>query len=431
MYLAISPIPHTTMETCTKVDFSKDEAIEALVESIRLEHGLFTMSTEQLVKTFLTKVLCIDCFTKTFDLVRDTYITDSKKEGKDKDDVPNEVDKFYAFVLQRHFGYWQEPKLVLAEYYDRAIKDWNEVENRIKVLKEEIVEIKRVNNPTTNQKRLPIAFFYLKHTEIALEDITTFLKKEIHKFVLRRCKYPKNSITWDVYPYHYYFSASAYDIKEPTMISNKFTRADSDKRKEFIDAYENRRQEFDEFLRKYIEDNDVLLAIRYSCETNYFFNKRREFIKEALEVYERGNYLLFSSACFLIVEGILHDICLCFAKDKSSVLGFAFQKKLDMIYEVYKIDIDYQYYSFMFRLLRNEVAHGTANPEMLRENADLLLLDLLDIIEVSKSNRILLNPKSLAPQAGSERASVCGRGKSVSFQLLWQSLALISEPTRQ
>lgn len=42
------------MEPCTKLDFSNDDAVYAIVYSIRLDGSLFVMTTEQLSKTFLT-----------------------------------------------------------------------------------------------------------------------------------------------------------------------------------------------------------------------------------------------------------------------------------------------------------------------------------------------------------------------------------------
>jgi hypothetical protein len=102
---------------------------------------------------------------------------------------------------------------------------------------------------------------------------------------------------------------------------------------------------------------------------------------------------MFSSACFLIVEGLLHDVCLQLGIPEADILGAGFQSKLDKIYNVYKADIHYPYYSFMFRLLRNQVVHGTAKSEELKEVADLLLLDLLDMAKITKSKKIPLNAK--------------------------------------
>jgi hypothetical protein len=376
------------MEPCTKVDFTKDDDVTAIIQTIRQESNVFTLSSEQLAKSFLKKSLCDDFSAKSFDEMRSAYIEATRKE-----DVPDNADGLYTYILKSHFRYWQEPKSVLLEYYERAIKDWNEVEDRIKKLKVDIDVLSKSDNPTRKQEELPVLYFYLKHTEIALSEIMKFIKKEIHEFVLRKCSMPIRAEYPGSIPYDYYLNAQYYDVSQPTMISNKFMYTDYEKRKDIVEMYDNRKEDFKKFLREYVESHNVIDAIRYAYEINYFFNRQRDLIKEALDVYENGNYILFSSACFLIVEGLLHDICLQLGVDKSAILGFPFQKKVDIIHDVYKVDIDYQYYSFKFRVLRNEVVHGTANPDGLRENADLLLLDLVNMIDVTKSNHILFNPK--------------------------------------
>jgi hypothetical protein len=374
------------MEPCNKVNFLHEDDVDTIIHNMRQEGILFTMSTEELAKTFLSRCLCENCFAIPFGKMRENYV-----ETVHKDEAPTNLGEFCPYILKTHFRYWQEPKAVLLEYYDRAIKDWNELDARIKKIDDEMATLKRANHPTTNQERLPILHFYLKHTKIALHEVTSFIKKEIHDFVLHICSMPANAIFTNQYPYHYYVAAPAYDITQPSLLSNKFRF--SEKRTEIVEMFEKDQEGFKAFLRKNIEDTDILHTIRYACDTNYFFNKRQELISEALATYEIGNYILFSSACFLIVEGVLHDVCLQLGIPDTDILGAGFQEKINKIHENYKLDIDYQYYSFKFRLLRNEVVHGTAKPDELREIADLLLLDLVDMIEVTKSNRILFNAK--------------------------------------
>jgi hypothetical protein len=388
------------MTPCNKVNFFHENDVDTVIYNMRQEGNIFNMSTEELAKNFLNKCLCDDFFVNPFYKMRDDYI---EATHKDQDEAPNNLGEFCTYILRTHFRYWQEPKQVLLEYYERATKDWNELDIRIKKIDNEIILLKKANHPTTNQERLPLLYFYLKHTRIALDEVIDFLKKDIHDFVLRKCAMPANAIFQDSYPYHYYVAATAFNIKQPSMISNKFTL--SDNRNEIIDMYDNRQEDFKIFLRNYIEENDVLSIIKQAFDTNYFFYKRNELIKEALEIYENRKYILFSSACFLIVEGILHDICLQLGIPDNDILGAGFQEKINKIHENYNINIDYQYYSFKFRLLRNEVVHGTAKPEELREIADLLLLDLVDMIEITKSNRILFNAKLLFLKAGLQKSA--------------------------
>jgi uncharacterized protein YdcH (DUF465 family) len=377
------------MQPCQKVSFANEDEVNAIVNTIRQEGNLFSMSTEQLSRTFISKCLCDDFSHKSFEDIRDAYIEATNKGGIE--DYPNSLDDLCAYILRIHFRYCKDHKSVLIVFYDSAVKDWNEVDDRIKKIEDELTSLNKAENSTAKHERIHLLHFYLKHTKIALDEIIIFLRKEIHEFVLRKCSYPKNTESWDTYAYHYYASAPAYDVQQPSMISNKFTLID--RRDDIVEMYDNKKEEFYPFLHKYIEDNYILHTVKDASRINYFFDNRSEFLREALDAYENENYILFSSACFLIVEGILHDVCLKLGVPESEIIGAGFQKKVDKIFYTYKVDIDYQYYSFRFRLLRNEVVHGTASAQQLQEVADLLLLDLLDMMHVTKSNQILFNPK--------------------------------------
>lgn len=381
------------MEDCVKLNFSEstESDFDLIVSKLKEDGTVFDISTDKLVKKFFSQALCQDFFMATSEEVRNAYIETSFEENKD--DVPKDSDAFNSYILKTYFRYYSEPQKTLLEYYNKAVRDLNEIDSRIKKIDIEIEELRKANHPTKNQERLPILNYYLKHNKIAREEILDFLKKEIHSFVLGKCAMPENTIFWGSYPYHYYIASGAYEVQAPTMISNKFNDLEIPRRKEIEEMYESRQEDFKNFLASYIQERDTVNTLRYLCGINYFLIKRQEFIEEALNAYEGGNNIMFSSACFLIIEGILHDVCLQLGIAEADILGAGFQEKLNKIRDEYKVDINYEYYSFKFRLLRNKVAHGIAEAEELREVAELLLLDLYDIVNVTKSNRILMNPK--------------------------------------
>lgn len=82
-----------------------------------------------------------------------------------------------------------------------------------------------------------------------------------------------------------------------------------------------------------------------------------------------------------------------FDEDENKLLGAGFQEKVNILNSKMSFEFDYEYYSFKFRLLRNKMAHGLIDGRESKEIADLLLLDLFDAIEISKSNMIPLNQK--------------------------------------
>ncbi|WP_426492415.1 hypothetical protein [Hymenobacter sp. 102] len=341
------------------------------------------------MKEFLGKALCQDFFSESFTIMRDAYIETSFEE--DKNEVPNVLGPFCEYILKIYYGFTREPKSALLDYYDRASMHLNEIDTRINNIEDSMKRISLDNIPAIRQKELPVLDYYLRHNKRAREEVLAFIKEEVRTFTIGKCV--QGFEFYNAYPYHYDYASTSYEVKHPTMISNKFGDVDSAIGRTLPEMYKNRKGEFDQFLETYLDRNDIVNSIRNACDVNYVFSKRVRLVEEALLAYESGNNLAFSSMCFVIVEGVFHDLCILLGESENDILGKGFQEKVNLLYEKHELYFHYEYYSFVFRILRNKVAHGVAEATELNEVADFLLLDLYDVIELSKSKRIPMNQK--------------------------------------
>jgi hypothetical protein len=184
-----------------------------------------------------------------------------------------------------------------------------------------------------------------------------------------------------------------------------------------ITLYENNREAFDKFLDDYIDRTGTIDSIR-GAYTNSVVGTRWRIIDEALQAYEAGYKIMFSAVCLSIVEGIVHDICLMAGMTKNDIAGDGFQKKIDKIKSLVGLGLNYEYYVFKFRLIRNKVAHGTAEAEELQDIAGLLLLDLLNVINISTSPRLPSNAKRFFLHQSLEDKSPTNYGYAAGYIIL-------------
>jgi hypothetical protein len=350
---------------------------------------IFNSDFRTLALRFLSEACETNFFSESFDKIKSQFFLEMGEEDKSMTE-----EKFYAYVVNLFYGYDKEPGKVLLRSFQKATNELKEIDDRVQHIEGEIDTIKKslINNDI--QIKIPVLRHFLELNLTAKNDVLRYLKEEITNDSLSRSSSAYSQLfPFAGHSYNYAWNPKAYVVKFPTLITNKFLPLSIKKLREVRELFKNDRPSFKKFLSNYIAEEEIVFSIRHNITENHILQERADIINQALDAFESGNRILFASICVLIIEGILHDICILFGINENDLVGVGFQAKINHLRERLGLTLHYEYYSFQFRLLRNKIAHGLMNGSESEEVADLLLLDLEDIIQITNSEKIPLMQK--------------------------------------
>lgn len=145
-------------------------------------------------------------------------------------------------------------------------------------------------------------------------------------------------------------------------------------------------------MQAYIKDYYIIERLEKLISGHHQLNKREEILKQLIEAYSQDKFLLFSNAAPLQIEGIFNDYFLELGIEPAELNTAALHKKLDILSDKDKNFNHYEYYKFVFPVLRNKVAHGNLYSGNSELTTGMLLLDLSHICRViTKTERIKIN----------------------------------------
>lgn len=387
--------------------------ITAVFNRFVKSESIFNFSFEQLAKHFLIEFLDINPFQVSFQELVKEYLTNIKYEESKKSEakkklnemfgnVDEELEKallseslFYEYICKKYLEIIKEPRTELLDLFMKASDDLriiDETLNDIHIQREKIV---KDNTAQDVQEKLPILFYYKELNEKAKEEILYFIKNDIKNFAL------ENSM--DTFLRQYFFLRSPYNFNAhhkaykpqyPNDLANKFGDLPLPTFRDVNEKYKNiDKTDFNKYLSDFIKQRKIVRQITDLVDKNHILFERKEIIKEALDIYENGQKIMFANAVPTIIEGIFHDLCIVCGESNNDLLFFGFQEKLNRLKKILSWELHYEYYSFKFRIIRNTVAHGRLAVEEINQLSDLLLLDLYQVSQLVSSNRIKLNKK--------------------------------------
>ncbi len=368
-----------------------------IFDDLKKNGAIFSANFEILAKRFLEYVLPINTFTVGFETLLQHYLAESSEEPTSEivnTDVPRTEADFYNYICKTYLSIVKEPQSELLTLYDRTIGDIKEIDLTLKDISDKLSEIHSRNDPHEIQEKNPVFYYYQAQNEKARQEIMDFLFNDIKHFALRKC-YDRSlfgDFLGDI-PYNYRWNPRSYKPKMPNDLDNKFGDLPVRLIKESKTLYETDRGSFNETLHNYIRETEVVFSIKNLLPYHHILQEKSEIIYEALNIYENGIKIMFTCAVPTIIEGILHDLCLLINERESDLLQKGFQYKLDKLLPILTYELDYEYYSFRFRIFRNKVAHGRLTNRDVDELADLLLLDLYQMCKLVSSTKIKMNQK--------------------------------------
>ncbi|HFU6606449.1 hypothetical protein PDJ82_20405 [Bacillus cereus group sp. TH43LC] len=143
------------------------------------------------------------------------------------------------------------------------------------------------------------------------------------------------------------------------------------------------------FLKEYIEEEDIPKYILESTKGNHAISHRFPILKDAIQYFNRGEYLAFNNIVVIQIEGVFYDYCKELGLLPNDVKSFTLGTKLHQLVESIEFN-PFPYFKFQFEFIRNRTAHGFL---VGNDKAELLanetLLDLLYLVYDLKTNKNL------------------------------------------
>ena len=368
------------------------------------DEKIFDYSFIEIGKLFLSKVLEINIEESDFQTIRNEYIK-SNKIGKISE---FEID-FYKDICFEYLFLEKEPKETLFNLYQQVTKDLKEIEENILYIDNEIKkqELKKQNMDVTYY--LKQLNFYKEKNIIAKDEIIDFLIKDIKNYAIEKSQkeafslYQNISLFIGIMPYRFSkslipfpFHRNDYDVRELTPISNKFLNAPARSYPDIKNLYNDNKEEFFEFAKMYISEKindkeDVITEIINLIETNHILNRRKDVLKTIFNHYKNEDYISVVNMLPLQIEGIFHDISIELGISESQSNKTAINELLKILDKNTSSFHYFEYYSFIFPITRNKVAHGKLIEDNFEHTAIMLILDLLPVCKFAVSEDIKIN----------------------------------------
>jgi hypothetical protein len=379
------------------------------LDKLKKDDLIFRLDFELIARHFLNDHLPIAVFQADFIMLRESYMAETAEQREKSqasffrelgielvDNVPDKPHEFYIYICKKYFDLVREPMRELINSYAQTTSDMREIDQTLAKIAGRLKEIHDRNAPEEIQEMNPILHYYKEHNERARAVVLKFLLHEIKDHALSASldrRFLSGFMGHSTY--NYSWNAQSYTPRMPDDLANKFGLLPYPDYRELQELYHNDKSAFASYLLEYIEEEEVVWSIDNKIGLHHILSGKRDLITEALNAYTHGSKLMFASAVPTIIEGILHELCLLLGIDEHDLMQpkRGLQYKLNVLNDKLGIELNYEYYSFRFRIFRNKVAHGRLTKEDAHQIADMLLLDLRHICELVFSMKLPVNQK--------------------------------------
>jgi hypothetical protein len=363
------------------------------------ENDVFTMGKRRLAKVFLRELLDLNP-TANDEELESTYRACSWRTN-----IPADSENFWIFIEKEYLDLEVEPKTKFTELALRVNEDLIALAANLSYIKKELdsLEQKKKNDGRLTAKeryyRNQLEYF-LKKNLVAKDEIVDFMTHKIKQRAINAAArlLPVVSIwpsffTDSPYAFGRRFRGplgDPYDVRSLDIYSNKFMDLPASNYREFVQECKSTPEKFKEYATAYIkgapgEFPSVREKLADLVQKSHILFDRKQVIETMLHHFEEKDYISFVSMAPLQIEGIFADICREIGVSENQLDISSLNDKLQHIDERMRSFYFFEYYAFLFPVLRNQVAHGGLIDGEFENTAIRLMLDLLPVCELTVS----------------------------------------------
>lgn len=283
------------------------------------------------------------------------------------------------------------PIEVFLEEYDRVHGEIKKLNANIDYCKQELESL--------NSKQLQKGFlegddlyykykceYFKKKNEEIKDRKIQFLLLELKERSVDFALSPESKLNFFLFKS---FQYDFWDLKKYSPINNKFLNAEFSYVLEMQELYKNKTLSFNQKVKSYIKQNDIIKTIQKWKTSNHILSKRKKSLTKITKAYIKQDYFLFGNLVPLFIEGIFADICIELGFTDKQLHHSSLNKKLEYINEKIEFFPLYEYFAFDFPVVRNKVAHGDLSQQVSDVDNDMLLLDLFSVLDFCVTSEYL------------------------------------------
>ena len=370
--------------------------IKSTFEKISKNYDILDTPCEILARNFLNDYIDKDCLKITFKDLKSAYNSRFMNEDSDILKMPKTEKEFYERICKLYFFIEPNTNPDLKGTLKQIIKDLKTIDNDKNQYQNELALLKKKEFSEGDNYKEKLLIHYINKQQKAENEIISFLKEKLeYKTKLHKYKTFQSFDFLGDYKYHYNLSPYTYKKEYLSEIRNKLGKVMLDRYFKLEEIYRKKKGDFLNELKKEYTKLEIISKIKKSAKENHRINLREGLLIDILELFKNEKYQLFCNVVPQQIEGIIYDYCLEFGIDDKSLLNSTLVDKINQLTEKGDQNIDYEYFAFIFPVIRNRVAHGKLITNDLELNAWLLLLDLSYACDLLKSSDLNIN-KNLA-----------------------------------
>ena len=367
------------------------EIINEAFSTIQNELNIFTSSDVEISTAFLKKIIPEIFDYQTFNEKRIFFI---KKIKWNNDEIPsNEID-FHKFICTKILRFKSLPREEFINIFNECQSDLEEI-NQVKSKYEaDLKELNKNKEIEGKKYKKDLLIYYINKLEQAESGITSYIRKGLMETSFNNSVGQKKSI-WSLVDYRYEYRNSRifYAVENLNEISNKIQFVNLPRFFELLQIYKKDSKKFYSILKRNHPAKEFIQKIKKRINQNHILNKRKSILTELLKSYENRKYELFLNICPQQIEGLLYDLAIEAGIKPESLKTSSVSDKAQLLKDKTEFfhDINYEYYRFVFPVIRNRIAHGLGISENLPDNSYSLLLDLNQITKLICSQKLKTN----------------------------------------
>ncbi|AWK84304.1 hypothetical protein [Photobacterium damselae] len=367
-------------------------------------HSISRMSLTQIGKSFIHHISGYENTKNSYQDYRNLYVTSTGNSS-----APDSEVLFYEYIASTYLHLESDPKEKIIELYFKASDDIKEIELRLNYIQSEldlINEQKRRNGWLDGKDRYYkklLDYYYEKNSQ-AKNEVMEFISKDLEAFSITKCRKLYSSFInlGNEMPYRYSKrimhspKLDSYDVRNVTELSNKFLDLPIPAYLELHELYHSNKDDFFDFAREYANGEldgieGIISKTHKSINDSHIINARKNVINAILSHYNSKDYISVVNMLPMQIEGIFHDICIELGIDESRLDISSINEKLRILEDKLSYFIYFEYYSFIFPVIRNKVAHGKLIENDLEYTAFMLMMDLIPLLDLASSKEIPIN----------------------------------------
>ncbi|MDX8130462.1 hypothetical protein QLH52_24470 [Methylomonas sp. OY6] len=365
------------------------------------ENDVFTMGKRKLAKVFLRELLDLN------PTANDVELESTYKACSWRKNIPADSESFWNFVEKEYLDLEVEvePKTKFTELAIRVNEDLIALAENLSYIKKELdsLEQKKMKDGrlTADERyyRNQLEYFEKKNL-VSKDEIVDYMTHKIKQHAInaaaRRLSVVSigSSLFWDSpYAFGRRFSwplGDPYDIRSLNVYSNKFMDLPASDYRDLVKECKSSPEKFKEYATAYIngassEFPSVREKLADLVQKSHILFDRKQVIETMLRHFDEKDYISFVSMAPLQIEGIFADICREIGVSEKQLDISSLNDKLQHIDERIRRFFFFEYYAFLFPVLRNQVAHGGLVDGEFEDTALHLMLDLLPVCELTVS----------------------------------------------